>query len=183
MISRIIALFILFIIFPLLLLISFLIILDDGFPFLFFQKRVGKNNKFFKIVKFRTMKNNTPDIPTHQLAISKNLFIKCGFFLRKYSLDELPQLFNIIKGDLNFIGPRPALHNQKDLIDLRAEYGIDKLKPGITGWSQVNGRDSLSIKEKVELDNFYLINRSPYLSFIILYKTFIQLIKPKNVSH
>ena len=129
------------------------------------------------------MKNNVGDIPTHLLKNSNSAYIKFGQTLRKYSFDELPQLFNIIFGDLAFIGPRPALYNQKDLIELREELNVNKLKPGITGWSQINGRDSLSIKEKVDLDVYYLKNKSLSLDLLILLKTFIQLIFPKNISH
>ncbi len=184
MISRILALFIFVFIFPILIVISFIIFIDDGFPLIFVQKRFGKNNSFFWIYKFRTMKKNMTDIPSNSIKQNKkNIFTKSGPLLRKYSLDELPQLINIVKGDLNFIGPRPALHNQNDLIDLRVKNGVDGLNPGVTGWSQVNGRDNLSIRKKVELDKYYLNNKSIRLNLIILLKTISQLFHPKNVKH
>ena len=129
------------------------------------------------------MKNDLGDIPTHLLNNSDNFYIKYGFYLRKYSFDELPQLLNIIKGNIVFIGPRPALYNQDDLIDLRTKSNIHLIKPGITGWSQVNGRDDLTINEKVDYDLFYLENRSLLLNLTILIKTIKQIVKPKGISH
>ena len=145
---------------PIFLVISLIIVIDDGFPIFFMQKRIGKNKKLLDIIKFRTMKNNTKDIPTHLVKNYDNKILRSGIFLRKYSLDELPQIINVIFGDINFIGPRPALFNQQDLIELRERYNIHSIKPGITGWAQVNGRDSLSIKEKVRYDDYYVKNKS-----------------------
>ena len=137
---------------PILLIVTLAIIINDGFPILFMQKRVGQNNAHFWIYKFRTMKINTPDIATHLLEDSNSFYTSIGLLLRKFSIDELPQLFNILKGDMIFIGPRPALYNQGDLIALRTQAGVQKLIPGITGWAQVNGRDQLSIPNKVKMD-------------------------------
>ena len=145
---------------------------------IFQQKRVGLNNKQFWIYKFRTMLNNTPDIATHLMDENTGFVTRSGRILRKYSLDELPQLFNIILGDIAFIGPRPALYNQYDLIKIRTESGIQLIMPGITGWAQVNGRDELNLYQKVEMDLFYRNNMSVYLDvkilFLTLYGAFIR---------
>ena len=129
------------------------------------------------------MKNNIPDIPTDKIKDSSGLLTTCGPMLRKFSLDEIPQLVNIIKGDMVFIGPRPALHNQDNLINLRTRVGVDTLYPGITGWAQVNGRDEISITRKVELDQYYLENRSVKLDVRILFLTIIKVIGMNDVSH
>ena len=168
---------------PIFIIIALLIIIDDGFPILFRQKRVGVSNGHFNIYKFRTMKKDTPDIPTHLLSDPESLYTKFGPLLRKLSLDELPQLINIIRGDMVFIGPRPALHNQYDLIQLRTESGIHKLMPGITGWAQVNGRDELPIPAKVKFDEYYLKNRSLKLDMLIILKTIFKSLKMSGVSH
>ena len=159
------------------------IILDDGFPIFFGQKRIGINNDEFWIYKFRTMKKKTPDIPTHLVKEAQNYNTVIGPILRKLSIDELPQLINILKGEMVFVGPRPALHNQDDLKKLRTEKGIHKLKPGVTGWAQVNGRDELKIPEKVILDEYYLENKSFWLNIKILFMTGVQVLFPKGVSH
>ncbi len=182
MISKILGFCLIIILLPMLILIGLIIIIDDGLPILFTQKRVGRENSLFLIFKFRTMLKNTPDIPTHLLKNEKSIFTKTGSFLRKYSIDELPQLINIIKGDLVFIGPRPALHNQKDLIELRKAKNIDKLTPGLTGWAQVNGRDELSITDKVKMDYFYLKNKSISLDLKILFMTSLKVLRAENVS-
>ena len=166
---------------PLFMGIMILIFLDDGFPIFFKQKRVGVNNKIFFIYKFRTMKNNSPDMPTHMLKDPSLYYTKYGKFLRKFSLDELPQLINIFKMEMVFIGPRPALHNQKDLIKKRTEKEVQILPPGITGWAQINGRDELEIDEKVEMDYYYLKNQSLSLDIRILFLTFIKAIKADGV--
>ena len=129
------------------------------------------------------MKKDTPDIPTHMVGDSSSLFTKSGPFLRKFSLDELPQLINIVRGEMTFIGPRPALYNQDDLKDLRTRCGVHALIPGVTGWAQVNGRDELSIPEKVKLDEYYLQNKSFWLNIKILFMTGVQVLFPKGVSH
>jgi O-antigen biosynthesis protein WbqP len=167
---------------PLFLLLGFIIILDDGYPFLFTQNRIGINQSRFKIYKFRTMKKDMGDIPTHLVSDRSSYIIRSGYFMRKFSFDELPQLFNIIFGDMTLIGPRPALYNQDDLINLREELNINSLKPGITGWAQVNGRDELSIKEKVELDCYYLKNKSFLLDIKIVLMTVKKVLFAKNIS-
>ncbi len=182
MISKIISLIFLIMLLPVFIMISLLIIISDGFPVFFKQKRVGVDNSNFWIYKFRTMKKNTPDIPTHLIKDRHNLYISVGPFLRKYSMDELPQLINIFKGELCFIGPRPSLYNQEDLIRLRTQKGISKIMPGITGWSQVNGRDELSIEEKVEKDYYYLLNKSLVLDIKIIILTLIKVLKTEDVS-
>ncbi len=166
---------------PIFLILALIILLDDGFPIFFRQKRIGLNKKEFKIFKFRTMKNNTPDIATHLLKESHKTYTFSGPFLRKYSLDEIPQLLNIFLGHLKFIGPRPALYNQYDLIKLRDEKGINNIIPGVTGWAQVNGRDSLSLKEKVEMDYYYLTNQSFKLNLKIIGLTVYKVLKTSDV--
>ena len=182
MISKILGFCSIIILFPLFIVIGLVIIIDDGFPIFYKQKRVGLKNSFFSIFKFRTMLKNTPDIPTHLVINKKNLFTKTGSFLRKYSIDELPQLINIIKGDLVFIGPRPALYNQEDLIKLRTKKNIHQPAPGLTGWAQVNGRDELSIADKVKMDYFYLKNKSVSLDIKILFLTAKKVLKAEDVS-
>ena len=182
MLNKIISLFMMIILMPIFLVISLIIVIDDGFPIFFMQKRIGKNKKLFDIIKFRTKKNNTKDIPTHLVKNYDNKILRSGIFLRKYSLDELPQIINVIFGDINFIGPRPALFNQQDLIELREKYNIHSIKPGITGWAQVNGRDSLSIKEKVKYDDYYIKNKSFILDIKILYKTIFKVFFAKDIS-
>ena len=129
-------------------------------PVLYFSDRVGRNNRIFKMPKFRTMQVNTPAVATHLLSNPAQFLTPIGSFLRKSSLDELPQLLSIIRGDMSFVGPRPALFNQDDLVALRTHYGVDKLVPGLTGWAQINGRDELPIPEKVKLDVDYINNQS-----------------------
>ena len=182
MLDKFFAFIIILTIFPFIVIICFIIYIFDGMPIFFTQKRVGKNNLEFKIYKLRTMKNNTKDVATHLLK-SKSHFTITGPTLRKLSIDEIPQLFNIIKGDMVFFGPRPALYNQHDLIRIRKRFGIDMIKPGVTGWAQVNGRDSLSIEEKADLDRYYLENKSSLLNVKILFMTIRQVITSKNVSH
>ena len=168
---------------PIFALVALAIIIDDGFPIFFRQRRIGINNNEFWIYKFRTMKKETPDIPTHLIKEKQDYKTVIGPILRKLSIDELPQLINIVKGEMVFVGPRPALHNQDDLKTLRTEKGVHKLKPGVTGWAQVNGRDDLSIPEKVKLDEYYLQNKSFWLNIKILFMTAFQIIFPKGVFH
>ena len=182
MISRLFAILLLVVLSPIMLGLSLIIIIEDGFPIIFRQKRVGRDDIMFKIYKFRTMKKNTPNVATDLLENPEDLYTKLGPLLRKYSLDELPQLLNIIKGDLGFIGPRPALYNQIDLIKMRNKKGIQKLLPGLTGWAQVNGRDSIDDRKKVELDLFYYNNRSFSLHFKIIYLTILKVLKTENVK-
>lgn len=181
--SRAIALILVVVFLPLILLVSILILLEDGFPVFFVQKRVGQYNKLFNIYKFRTMKKNTPDVATHLLQNPKMYLLRTGGFFRKVSLDELPNLLNIIKGELNFIGPRPALYNQDDLIALRKHAGIDSLKPGITGWAQVNGRDEITIEEKVHFEKEYLEKASFWMDAKIIWITIKIIFKRSGVVH
>jgi len=183
MIKRIISFILIICLSPLFLIVTLAIILGDGFPIFFRQRRIGINNNEFWIYKFRTMKKETPDIPTHLVKDKRDYNTVIGPILRKLSIDELPQLINIIKGEMVFVGPRPALHNQDDLKTLRTEKGIHKLKPGVTGWAQVNGRDELRIPEKVKLDEYYLQNKSFWLNIKILFMTGVQVLFPKGVSH
>jgi O-antigen biosynthesis protein WbqP len=157
--------------------------LDDGMPVFFRQKRIGVNNSIFVMYKFRTMKKNTPDVATHLLSNPEKYVLKVGKILRKLSLDEFPNLINILKGDMKFVGPRPALYNQYDLIEMRTKFGVDVLKPGLTGWAQINGRDEISIPEKVKLDAWYRDNCSPILNTKIVFKTALNSILSKGVSH
>ena len=150
---------------------------------LYWSDRIGRNNEIFKMPKFRSMLTDTPAVATHLLDNPNSYLSPIGGFLRSTSLDELPQLFSVLKGDMSFVGPRPALFNQEDLITLRAEKGVDKLLPGITGWAQVNGRDELSIPDKVILDIEYLIRQSFWFDMKILWMTFLKVIKLDGVSH
>ena len=152
-------------------------------PAIYCSNRVGKNNKIYKMPKFRSMLINTPVVATHLLGDSSSHLSSIGGFLRRSSLDELPQLLSVLKGDMSFVGPRPALFNQDDLIALRAKKGVDKLLPGITGWAQVNGRDELSIPDKVALDVEYLNRQSFWFDIKILWMTFLKVIKRDGVSH
>lgn len=183
MITRLISLCLLIILFPFFFIVSIWIIIEDGFPIFFKQIRVGVNNSHFQIYKFRTMKRNTPNVATHLLSNPSQYILNCGKLIRKLSLDELPNLLNILKGEMVFVGPRPALYNQDDLIKMRNKLGVEKLKPGITGWAQVNGRDDISIEEKVKLDKEYLVNKSLLFDFKIIILTFFSVISVKNIKH
>ncbi len=163
--------------------IAIIIRLTSRGPSIYWSDRVGKNNVIFKMPKFRTMQINTPAVATHLLKDSNNFITPVGNFLRRTSLDELPQLWSILKGDMNFVGPRPALFNQNDLIDLRTKEGVNKLIPGLTGWAQVNGRDELSIPNKVALDVEYMQHQSFWFDMKILWMTFLKVIKRTGVSH
>ena len=152
-------------------------------PILYWSDRVGRYNKTFKMPKFRTMRVNTPAVATHLLSDPEQFLTPVGSFLRKSSLDELPQLLSIIKGDMSFVGPRPALFNQDDLIALRTQYGVDRLVPGLTGWAQINGRDELPIPDKVKLDVDYMQNQSLWLDFKILLLTFLKVLRRDGIQH
>jgi O-antigen biosynthesis protein WbqP len=152
-------------------------------PALYWSDRVGLNNTIFKMPKFRTMLIHTPAVATHLLANPGQYLTPIGSFLRKTSLDELPQIWSIIKGDMSFVGPRPALFNQDDLIALRTEYGVHELVPGLTGWAQINGRDELPLSEKVKLDIVYKKRQSFWLDIKILWLTFIKVMRRDGVSH
>lgn len=183
MFNRLLALIVLIILSPIFIVVALAIFIEDGSPIFFKQKRVGINYTFFKIYKFRSMKKNTPNVATHLLINPDQYLLKIGKFIRKTSLDELPNLINIIKGDIIFVGPRPALYNQDDLMSLRVAYGVDKLKPGITGWAQINGRDEISIEAKVALEKEYLAKKSFLFDIEILIKTFTNVLFSKGVSH
>jgi O-antigen biosynthesis protein WbqP len=165
------------------LLVTLAILIEDGYPFFFNQKRVGINYSFFNIYKFRSMKKNTPNVATHLLTNPDQYLLKIGKFIRKTSLDELPNLINIIKGEMVFVGPRPALYNQNDLMEFRVATGVSKLKPGITGWAQINGRDELSIADKVKLEQEYMYKKSILFDIKIIIKTFTNVLFSKGVSH
>jgi O-antigen biosynthesis protein WbqP len=181
--NRIFALFLLIVLSPLFLLVAISIYLEDSMPIFFKQKRVGINYTFFDIYKFRSMKKNTPNVATHLLTNPEQYLLKIGGILRKLSLDELPNLINIIKGEMVFVGPRPALYNQDDLMALRVAAGVDKLKPGITGWAQINGRDEISIEEKVALEKEYLEKKSFVFDMLIVVKTITSVLGSKGVAH
>lgn len=183
MINRLFALITLLILSPVFLVVALTIYIEDGSPIFFKQKRVGVNYTFFNIYKFRSMKKNTPNVATHLLTNPEKYLLKIGGILRKLSLDELPNLINIIKGEMVFVGPRPALFNQDDLMALRVATGVDKLKPGITGWAQINGRDDISIEKKVQLEQEYLCKRSTLFDIEIIIKTFTNVLFSKGVSH
>ena len=183
MLNRIAALFLLIILSPIFIIVGLLIFIQDGLPVFFKQKRVGVNYSFFYIYKFRTMKKDTPNVATHLLTNPEQYLLKIGALLRKLSLDELPNLINIIRGEMVFVGPRPALYNQDDLMALRVAVGVDKLIPGITGWAQVNGRDELSLEQKVALEKEYLAKKSLSVDFQILIKTFTNVLFSKGVTH
>ena len=152
-------------------------------PVLYWSDRVGRYNRIFKMPKFRTMKTGTPAVATHLLNDPESHLTPIGSFLRKTSLDELPQLWSILVGDMSFVGPRPALFNQNDLIEARTRLGVDALIPGLTGWAQINGRDELPIVEKVSLDSDYMRRRSFVFDIYILWKTAIKVVKRDGVIH
>lgn len=163
--------------------VSLLVMLTSKGPVLYLSDRIGINNTIFKMAKFRTMKLNSPALATHLLETPDMFLTGIGGFLRKTSIDELPQLINIIKGDMSFVGPRPALFNQYDLIELRSKKNIHRIIPGITGWAQINGRDDLPIPVKVDFDEYYLKNRSFFLDLKILVLTALKVLKKEGVSH
>jgi len=163
--------------------IALAIKLSSRGPVLYWSDRVGKDNRIFKMPKFRSMRTDTPAVATHLLSDPDQYLIPIGSFLRKTSLDELPQLWSILVGDMSLVGPRPALFNQEDLIALRTERGVHALVPGLTGWAQINGRDELSIADKVDFDAAYLRSQSFVLDLTILWKTFMEVWKRDGISH
>jgi len=152
-------------------------------PTLFWSDRIGKGNVIFRMPKFRTMKLGTPLVASHLLVAPKIYLTPIGSFLRKTSLDEIPQLWNILIGNMSFVGPRPSLCNEHDLIFLRMEAGVDQLLPGLTGWAQVNGRDELTVSQKVDLDVEYMKHQSLFFDITILWMTFLKVIRCEGVSH
>ena len=165
------------------LIIAIAIRLSSKGPALYWSDRIGKNNRIFRMPKFRTMMIKTPEVATHLMTNPNQFITPIGGFLRQTSLDELPQLLSVLKGDMSFVGPRPALFNQDDLISLRTENGLDKLLPGVTGWAQVNGRDDLSMPKKIELEIEYMHKKSFWFDLKILWLTFLKVINRKGVSH
>jgi len=183
MLNRVLSLLLLIVLSPLFLIISILIIINDNFPVFYSQHRSGLHSRVFSIYKFRTMKKDTPELATHLLQNPNSYILTIGKILRKFSLDELPNLFNILKGDMVFVGPRPALHNQYDLIEMRKKDGIDKVKPGITGWAQVNGRDELTIEEKIKFDKEYIARKSFFFDLKILFLTIYNVLLRNGIKH
>jgi O-antigen biosynthesis protein WbqP len=177
------ALLLLVILFVPMLIVAITIKLSSLGPAIYWSDRMGKNNQIFSMPKFRTMRIDTPAVATHLLQNVERYLVPLGSFLRKTSLDELPQLWSIIRGDMSFVGPRPALFNQDDLIKLRTEKEISKLQPGITGWAQINGRDDIPISVKVTYDEYYLKNQSFFFDLKILWNTFFKVIKKEGVTH
>ena len=166
-----------------LLLVALLVRLTSKGPTFYWSDRIGRNNELFRMPKFRTMRSGTPAVATHLLKNPDSYLTPIGKFLRKSSIDELPQLFSILKGDMSFVGPRPALFNQDDLITLRTAKGIHRLTPGLTGWAQINGRDDLPVPEKVAFDEYYLENRSFRFDMLIMVRTFVKVVIHEGVSH
>ncbi len=163
--------------------IALMVKMTSAGPVIYRSKRVGRDNKTFLMPKFRTMFENTPEVATHLLADAEKYLTPLGQFLRATSLDELPQLWSVVRGEMSLVGPRPALFNQDDLIKLRTEKGVHRLRPGVTGWAQVNGRDDLPVVEKVSYDEYYLRNRSFFFDLKILGKTFFKVIKREGIAH
>jgi O-antigen biosynthesis protein WbqP len=176
------AIALLFLLLPILLVAATVSFTSKGAA-LYWSDRVGRDNKIFKMPKFRTMRLDTPAVATHLLENPAQFLTPIGSFLRKSSLDELPQLWSILKGDMSFVGPRPALFNQDDLIALRTQYGVDKLVPGLTGWAQINGRDELPIPTKVKLEVEYMQNQSLLLDLKILFLTVLKVLHRDGVQH
>ena len=163
--------------------ISILILLTSSGPVIYWSRRIGANGTCFMMPKFRTMQVHTPEVATEKLSDPQKYLTQIGSFLRRSSIDELPQLFSVLIGDMSLVGPRPALYNQYDIISKRQVLGIDILKPGITGWAQINGRDYLSIQQKIDLDYEYLKKQSIFFDFKIIFKTINLIIKSRNISH
>jgi O-antigen biosynthesis protein WbqP len=167
---------------PMLIIVVAILLTSRG-KILYWSDRVGLNNVIYQMPKFRTMLIDTPEVATHLLEKPEKYLTPIGSFLRHYSLDELPQLISVLKGDMSIVGPRPALFNQIDLIEFRKDKGLEELMPGITGWAQVNGRDGLSIVDKVKLDEEYKNHQSLLFDLKIIWLTFLKIIRPEGVSH
>ena len=167
---------------PIILIVALAVKLTSPGPMLFKQRRIGKNNDEFQIYKFRTMRIDTPNVPTHLLENPEQWITPVGKFLRKTSLDELPQLFNILKGEMSIVGPRPALYNQIDLKEMRTEAGVHKLVPGLTGWAQINGRDEIPLSLKVKLDKEYLEKKNFFFDIKIIFMTVLSVLKSEGVK-
>lgn len=167
---------------PLFLLLSLIVLIDAGSPVIFRQYRVGKDNKLFYIYKFRTMRRGVRNVATAELTDSEKYITKSGRVLRKTSLDELPQLVNVLRGDMSFVGPRPLIPEEKEIRALRKEYNVYSVRPGITGWAQINGRDSLSIEEKALFDKEYIDKQSVLFDIKILFRTVLVVLKRENIA-
>jgi O-antigen biosynthesis protein WbqP len=166
-----------------LLIVALLVKLTSKGPVLYWSNRVGRNNAIFRMPKLRTMRIDTPVVATHLLRNPDQCLTPIGSFLRKFSLDELPQLWSIMRGDMSIVGPRPALFNQQNLIDMRTEKGIHAIRPGLTGWAQINGRDELPIPEKVELDLYYLSRQSLAFDMKVILLTFLRVVRRDGIAH
>jgi O-antigen biosynthesis protein WbqP len=164
-------------------LVALLVKLTSNGPVVYWSDRIGRYNKIFKMPKFRTMRVDTPAVATHLLSDPGQFLTPVGSFLRKSSLDELPQIWSIIKGDMSFVGPRPALFNQDDLVELRTRCGVDQVLPGLTGWAQINGRDELPIPDKVKLDVDYMNHQSFWLDLKIIFLTFLKVVRRDGITH
>jgi O-antigen biosynthesis protein WbqP len=163
--------------------IGLMILIEDGMPIVFKQKRLGKDNKVFVFYKFRTMHRETPNTPTTEFYDAKNYIFKTGKLIRLTSLDELPNLINVLKGDMNFIGPRPSQPHEKLLNDLRDSKKVYRIKPGITGLAQVNGRDNISVESKVDYDAIYAENHNLFMDLKIFFLTFFKILNYKDIKH
>ncbi len=183
MFQKLVSIIIFFLISPIIIIISLLILFFDGRPVFYTQKRIGKDNRNFKMYKFRTMKNGVGDIPTSHVINPDSMLTFTGKLLRKYSIDEFPQLLNVIKGDMSLIGYRPCLPNETDLINFRKKFNLTDYKPGMTGWAQINGRDKLSVEEKSAYDYYYYKNKSLFLDFKIIILTIYVVVFKKDISH
>lgn len=179
--QRLLSIFMIILLSPIFILISIFISIESKGPIFFIQERVGKDNKKFKIYKFRSMKVEAPNVATALLDNHEKFITNVGRFLRKTSLDELPQLFNIVKGDMLFVGPRPVISEEYELVNRRTEETVHTIYPGITGWAQINGRDEVSIEEKVKLDSYYLKNKSIFLDIKIIFLTIVRVIKKDGI--
>ena len=164
-------------------LVSLFVKLTSQGPVIYWSDRVGRHNKLFRMPKFRTMRIDTPAIATHLLSSPEQFLTPIGSFLRRSSLDELPQLWSILRGGMSFVGPRPALFNQDDLIALRTHFGVDQMTPGLTGWAQINGRDELPIPDKVQLDVEYMKRQSFWFDLKIIFLTFLKVLKKDGITH
>lgn len=168
---------------PIMLAVALLVKLTSPGPALYWSQRVGRYNVRYRMPKFRTMRIDTPAVATHLLDDPERYLTPVGKFLRKTSLDELPQLYSILRGEMSFVGPRPALYNQDDLIALRTERGVHRLPPGLTGWAQINGRDELPIPVKVDFDTYYLLHHTPLFDLYVLLLTFVKVLRREGVQH
>ena len=168
---------------PVMLVLAVAVQVTSKGPALYWSQRMGKDERLFSMPKFRTMRTDTPEVATHLLADGNSYLTPIGGFLRRTSLDELPQLFSVLTGDMSFVGPRPALHNQHDLMAMRRNAGVASLVPGITGWAQINGRDEIPLEQKVALEKEYLENRGPVMDIGILFKTAFKVLGARDISH